>query len=354
LPQLRNLGGVLPSSVVTTTSEAHQYPEIAWILGSYSLFGFGVRPDSLAVVERQIRATETALLAADGAHPATVAPCNQAWENMYARAGAVAYMATSAATPPAFRESLLGLLGVWQRSVFCREPARFRLQFGTLRGPLSRQEDSQWIVPHDGTVSLVKLLGWEGAGAPGQDIDMFVNVLSCSRNGTFHDMDRFFPKSNLRGEEARLQNATALGALLDRFRRDGSPRWEAKIGETLAARSGLPPAAAALLWAGNTDASNSLKVVASADARKALSLKVKDVDAAAPALLSLHASRRPPDLVWWYNITGAPMPRQAFYDIYQRAMPDDPSRLWEPLEGGDESVVERLSRAYSHIVGGGH
>jgi hypothetical protein len=183
---------------------------------------------------------------------------------------------------------------------------------------------------------------------------MFVNVLSCSRSSAFHDLDGFLPKSSIRGDEARLQNATALGSLLDRFARDGSPRWEPKIGERLALSSGLPPAAAALLWAGNTDASNSLKVVASADARKALVLKVKDVESAVPALLSLHASRRPPDLAWWYNISGAPMPRQAFYDIYQRALPDDPSSVWEPLEGGDESVVERLSSAYLHIVGGRH
>jgi hypothetical protein len=341
---------VLRSRPVTPTSRAHQHYEIAWVLGSYSLFGFGAEPDSLGVVEKQMREAEVALTAGGASRPTTVSLCNLAWENLYARTGAVAYMAASLATPPAFRESLFGLIALWQKSIFCREPARFRLQFGTLRASLPRQEDSQWVVSRGGTASLIKLLAWEGAASPGQVIDMFVNVLSCSGGDSFDDLDGFTPKSNVRGDGARLLDTKALGTLLERFARDGSPQWDPKIGESLAESTGLPPSAAALLWAGNTDASNSLKVVARADVRKALSLKVKDVDAAAPAILLLHASRRPPDLAWWYNITGSPMPRQALYDIYQQAAPDDPTRLWEPLEGGDDSVVARLSRAYLRVV----
>jgi hypothetical protein len=341
LPPRDCIAGVSPST------QTRQHPEINWILGRYPLMSFSLQPDALSVVERQMREAEAALMATNPTRPTTLTPCNVAWDNLFARAGAVAYLASGLATPPPLRESLLGLLSLWQGTAFCRTPERFRIQLGTLHAPLPKEELSQWIVEHEGTTFLIKLLSWIGAGTPGAPIDMIVSVLSYRTTETFSAPPSFTPRSTLLGSDARLQKPEALVDLVGRVGRDGPPKWAPAIGDELARLSGLTVPAAALLWAGNTEASNSLKVVAAPETRKALGLQAKQVDAASATLRALHATTRASDLAWWYNISGDPMPRQAFYDIYQAAMPDAPGALWAPLEGGDGSVVARLARAYA-------
>ena len=281
-----------------------------------------------------------------------LSPCNVAWDNLYARAGAVAYLASSVATLPALRSSLLGLLELWQASEFCRHRDAFRHQYGTLHAALPRDEESQWIAEHQGTRFMVKVITWLGAGQPGVPIDMIVSVLSYRSGHSFSELPDFKPLVTRLGSEARLQEPAALAELVRRVGSDGPPKATPEIAEELARRTGLPVPAAALLWAGNTEANNTLRVVVTPEVRKALGLQVKQVDVASAALRPLHAWRGSSDLAWWYNTTGESMPRQAFYDIYQQAMPDTPGALWTPLEGGEESVMARLARAVSRFEGG--
>jgi hypothetical protein len=262
----------------------------------------------------------------------------------------VAYLATGLAAVPPLGASLLGLLELWQASTFCRERRRFRYQYGTLRAVLPRDEESQWAVEHESTRFIVKLITWRGAGQPGMPIDMIVTVVSHRSDEKFSELPDFEPQVTLLGSEALHQDPPALAELVSRLKLDGPPKWTPEIGEELARRTGLPLPAAALLWAGNTETNNALRVVVSPEARKALGLQVKQLDAASAALRSLYASTRKSDLTWWYNITGEPMPRQAFYDIYQQAMPEAPRALWTPLEGGEDSVVARLARAVQATI----
>jgi hypothetical protein len=303
-----------------------QHYEVNWILGRYPLMAFGLQPDPLSVVERQMHEA-AALCANPGPGPKALSPCNVAWDNLYARAGAAAYLASSAAAPPALRSSLLELLDLWRASEFCQRRAAFRYQYGTLRAPLPRDDESQWVTEHAGTCFIVKLVTWLGGGQVGVPIDMIVTVLSYQSGQSFAELPDFKPVVTRLGAEARLQEPTALAELLARMKRQGPPAVTLEIGEELARRTGLSVPAAILIWAGCTEANNAGRVVVTPEVRKALGLQVKQVDAAAAALRQLHALRSNSALAWWYNTSGETMPRQAFYDLYQEAMPDDPNAL---------------------------
>jgi hypothetical protein len=318
----------------TTVPEPLAHHELGSILGYYSLYGLteyrNPAVDPLPVVLLQLRACEEQLTGA--AEVERVPLCNVAWENLYVVMGTVLYLAVSVGTHPRLRDILHGLLEAWRTSAFCRERAHFMLETGTLEGALLRGADSQRIVVHSGTRSLTKLITWTSA-KPGEVAPMSVRVLSSAQSGQLAPLKDFAAATRVPGNEAQHQSPEHISELLDRFRRDGPPRYTREIGAELSRITGLSQDAAALVWAGNTDATDAVNVVATPETRQALGLTVKTVKAASHALYPLH------------DYMAGESPRIGFYRAYQTAMPAKAEDLWRPLEGGEDSVVARLGRS---------
>lgn len=320
-----------------------QHYEIGWILGQYALTLSNWSPaaDPLEVVMRQLGEAELLFGSSVIQHPVSLPLTNVGWENLYARMGTVAYVATALATVPSLREVLLGLVERWRRSTFCVERQRFRYQYGILTGSLPDGSATHRIEDFEGTRFLIKVITWHGAAKPGDQVKMVVTILSRTTRGNFSDFPGFEPEMTILGKDAIHHDPAALADLLNHFKHHGPPSWERAIGEDLAARTALPVPAAALVWAANTEATNALRVVAAPDTRKALALTAKQVDSASSALRPLYDCRSgelPP---------ASRMSRQGFYDVYQHAMPLNVGSLWTPCDGGSESVVARLADAIS-------
>jgi hypothetical protein len=105
--------------------------------------------------------------------------------------------------------------------------------------------------------------------------------------------------------------------------------WDPAIAEVLAARTGLTPAEAAVLWAGLPNIDDYGANFLDKELRETLGLKVAQAGAAQEGLKAVSH------------------PDRAL--LLASAVPDDPLALWSPLGAGpddDESPVARMARAW--------
>jgi hypothetical protein len=252
--------------------------------------------------------------------PATVAAGQTSeicpWGALAGRIGAVALRTVSPATPDHCREALLTLLDVWSRSPLA-DPA-VRLRRGTVAASATAARDEHGVAVTVG----------------GGDAEWIAR-----RNPEMVFIDRAFGQGEppalgtvVEAAEAPLRwgDSDQLTRLVALVRANGPMPWDRKAVDVLAEGIGTSRTTAALALCGFLGHPNAHATRLTAQARRALKVRVGDLRDA-----------------WFRDMEGHT--DEDRLELLAEVLPQDPEELWEP--GGLREVASRLSQAWQQRFG---
>jgi hypothetical protein len=268
-----------------------------------------------------------------------VTPTNLHWERLVGRIGAAAFLAVSDATPEPEREALLRLLEFWAPLPFAAPGGRMRVWTGgrALGGASANVGEAmpgQWLRAAGGNRYLVRSTPrWHNGRH-----DLGVWVLEYAPEGKFE------PLEGVDVDESEICAAgwseERIGTFVAEARERGPAAWDARVGEEIARRTGLTPAAAALLWLGCPGFGEYSENFLPKDLRAKLGLKVAEAAAARKEVQTAFGQRM--FVPSW------------FPSVYAAAAQGASGAIWEPLGAGpddEESAVARFASAWVARVG---
>jgi hypothetical protein len=252
------------------------------------------------------------------------------WERYVGRAGVMAWLAASFATTPDERGHLTDALRFFTRTPFGRGGANLRAIH--LKVALDAPKSTTITYLESSSAVLGTIGGHDYWLRPTHHYyyDKVLHGLEHAPAGDAFRVPEGFTLEAERRIAEPLDEAWAT-RFVELLAQRGPVAWAGGVADELARRTGLPKAAAALLWIGlrgtNVYQSNFLDK----QVRETLGLKTQEAKAARDVF------------------QGAPV--DALIDVYAQAVPEDPAALWAPLEGGEASVVARLAAAWNARFG---
>ncbi|WP_405484128.1 hypothetical protein [Nocardia sp. NBC_00511] len=236
---------------------------------------------------------------------------NLVWNSCIHGVGSLALRAIGAATPPAARPYLLALLEVWAETIFADPTVELRTGWGEVTLPL--------VATHTGIAVALS--------TPGKSSCRFVDVRHGeSEPPALGRIDRVTPVGPRWGDRDQLLT------LIELVRTRGPVPWDASAATVFATRTGMSPAASALIIAGYFDWFQQAKDPYEHTRRDILGLTALTATDAGHEL----DSRRHRDA-------------RGDAAVFGCALPDDPAELWEP--GGMSALAERAADAWIGVHG---
>lgn len=302
-------------------------------LGAFRLSdrrGWGANRQRVYDLGAEVRGVGSFL--AGGPSPAGGAFAGVGWEPLIGCGGAVAFIAASSCVKEAHREDLLRLVGALADTPFEVPGNRIAVR---------RSQLPDRVAPPNGKVTVEAV---EVGGAR-----FTVRIDQPSRPWMRRQSNPAWAIVTMVGEgsvyldgevvvEEEVVEVAGVGPdvlhrLVAEVRARGPRPPQPEAAEAFAAATGLSRAEACMVWEGLPRFISSETNFLPKDLRQSLGLKVAEAVAARDAL----------------HERAAPWAR-----LYRAAMPEDPTRLWEPLPRGDDDVdspVVRLAAAWNGLYG---